>query len=153
MTPITSSGLLSTSSRRSSGRKQNAADLVLWIAAALIVAGAAGASAQDLAGGQKSFRKCLSCHDVGATAKNKVGPALNGLDGRKAGTIEGFNYSDANRNASFVWDTQTFTDYIRAPLQAIPNTKMPFAGIPDEKERGDLWAYLKQFAADGSKKQ
>ncbi len=129
-----------------------------WLTVAVLIAAGCGSSqAQavqtgDLAEGEKSFRKCTACHDIGPTAKNKVGPILNGLDGRKTGTIEGYSYSNANKNSGIVWDVETFAQYIRAPLQVIPGTKMAFIGIANEKERGDLWAYLKQFAADGSKK-
>lgn len=124
-----------------------------FVAVALLAAGFGPAQAQDVAEGEKSFRKCMACHDVGPTAKNKVGPILNGLEGRKAGTIEGFgNYSNANKDSGIVWDTETFLRYIRAPMQEMKGTKMAFIGIASEKERGDLWAFLKQFAADGSKK-
>ena len=129
-----------------------------WLTVALLIAAGCGASqaqeaqTADLANGERSFRKCIACHDIGPTAKNKVGPILNGLDGRKTGTIEGYSYSNANKNSGIVWGAESFAQYIRAPLQAIPGTKMAFIGITNEKERGDLWAYLKQFAADGSKK-
>jgi cytochrome c len=103
------------------------------------------ASGQDLAAGENSFKKCLPCHAVGEGAKNKVGPLLNGLDGRKSGTIEGFSYTDANKNSGIVWNEESFKEYIRDPRAKIPGTKMVFPGIKNEKEAGDLWAYLKQF--------
>ena len=122
----------------------------------LIVIGAAAASsaapAQDLAAGKTSFNKCLACHAVGEGAKNKVGPVLNGLNGRKSGTVEGYSYSEANKNSGITWDEATFKDYIKDPRAKIPNTKMIFPGIKNEKEAGDLWAYLKQFGPDGNKK-
>ena len=117
-----------------------------------IIASAAPALAQDLAAGENSFKKCLPCHSVGADAKNKVGPVLNGLEGRKSGTIEGYNYTDANENSGITWDEAIFKEYITDPRAKIPGTKMVFAGIKNEKERGDLWAYLKQFDAKGEKK-
>ena len=110
------------------------------------------ALAQDLAAGATSFKKCAACHDVGETAKNKVGPVLNGLDGRKTGTIAGYNYSDDNKNSGIVWSEATFLDYIKDPKAKIPKTKMVFVGIKNETEAKNLWAYLKQFAADGKKK-
>jgi cytochrome c len=110
------------------------------------------AYAQDIAAGENSFKKCLPCHAVGEDAKHKVGPLLNGLEGRTSGTIEGYNYTAANKNAAIVWKEDTFRDYIRDPRAKIPGTKMIFPGIKNEKEIGDLWAYLKQFAADGKKK-
>ena len=106
---------------------------------------------QDLNAGEKAFRKCLPCHSVGEDAKNKVGPALNGLNGRKAGTVEGFNYSDANKESGITWDEATFEDYIKDPRTKIPGTKMVFPGIKDPAEAASLWAYLKQFDANGHK--
>lgn len=77
---------------------------------------------------------------------------LNGLDGRKSGSAEGFNYSDANKNSGITWNEAVFNEYITDPKKKIPGTKMVFAGLPSEKERNDLWAYVSQFKADGSKK-
>jgi cytochrome c len=129
-------------------------EMKAWVFAAVIVfAGSAGgALAQDLAAGENSFKKCLPCHRVGPEAKNLVGPVLNGLDGRKAGTIEGYNYTDANKNSGITWDEKTFGEYITDPRAKIPGTKMVFAGIKSENERAALWAYLKQFDAKGEKK-
>jgi len=123
----------------------------LALAAVALAASVGAALAQDAAAGETSFKKCMPCHDVGDDAKNKVGPMLNGLAGRKSGTIEGFNYSDANKNSGIVWSEETFKDYIKDPRAKIPGTKMIFPGIKNEKEAGDLWTYLKQFKADGSK--
>jgi cytochrome c len=78
--------------------------------------------------------------------------ALNGLDGRKAGVVAGFNYSDANKSSGITWNGETFKDYIGDPRAKVPGTKMIFAGIKNDKELDDLWGYLKQFAADGQKK-
>ena len=118
----------------------------------LAFAAASPALGQDVAAGKTSFNKCLACHAVGEGAKNKVGPVLNGLEGRKSGTIEGYNYTDANKNSGITWDETVFKEYITDPRAKIPGTKMVFAGIKNEKERGDLWAYLKQFDAKGEKK-
>ena len=120
--------------------------------AAMIVASCVSAHGQDLAAGENSFKKCLACHAVGEGARNKVGPLLNGLEGRKSGTIEGFSYSDANKNSGITWDKAVFLEYIRDPKAKIPGTKMIFPGIKNETEAGDLWAYLAQFKADGTKK-
>jgi cytochrome c len=119
---------------------------------ALLVGSAGAALGQDVAAGEQAFRKCSACHSVGEDAKNKVGPELNGLAGRKSGTAEGFNYSDANKNAALTWDEATFLDYIKDPRAKVPGTKMIFAGIKDEKEAKDLWAYLAQFDANGKNK-
>src|SRR6478735_3407348 len=102
------------------------------------------AIAQDIDAGERSFRKCTPCHSIGPNAQNKLGPILNGLDGRKSGTIEGYNYTEANKNSGIMWDDATFSEYIIDPRAKIPNTKMIFPGIKNEKERGDLWAYIKQ---------
>ena len=119
----------------------------------IVFAGSAGgALAQDLAAGENSFKKCLPCHRVGPEAKNLVGPLLNGLEGRKSGTIEGYNYTDANKNSGITWDEKTFAEYITDPRAKIPGTKMVFAGIKSENEKAALWAYLKQFDAKGEKK-
>jgi len=125
---------------------------VLAFAGLMVAVTAGGALAQDLAAGENSFKKCLPCHSVGADAKNKVGPVLNGLEGRKSGTVEGYNYSDANKNSGLVWDEKVFAEYITDPRAKIPGTKMVFAGIKSENERNALWAYLKQFDAKGAKK-
>jgi cytochrome c len=109
-------------------------------------------SAQDLAAGATSYKKCLPCHDVGDKAKNKLGPVLNGLEGRKSGTIPGFKYSDANKNSGIVWDEMQFLDYIKDPRAKIPGTIMVFVGIKNEEEAKSLWAYLKQFDSEGNKK-
>ena len=85
-------------------------------------------------------------------AKNKVGPELNGLDGRHSGTAPAYNYSDANKNSGIAWDEATFKEYIKDPRAKIPGTKMIFPGIKNETEIGNLWAYLKQFGPDGKKK-
>jgi cytochrome c len=124
----------------------------LVIAALSIAASSGTVLAQDLEAGEASFRKCAPCHSVGEDATNKVGPVLNGLDGRKAGAVDGFGYSDANKNSGITWNEESFKEYIRDPRTKVPGTKMIFAGIKNEKEVADLWGYLKQFAANGSKK-
>ena len=113
---------------------------------------AAPATAQDIAQGEQSFKKCQICHSIGPGAKNKVGPVLNGLDGRHSGSVEGFSYSEANKNSGIVWNEQSFKDYIRDPRGRIPGTKMVFPGIKDDHEIASLWQYIRQFALDGSKK-
>ena len=122
------------------------------LAAIALAASTAAASAQDVAAGEQSFKKCLPCHSVGPGAKNKVGPELNGLDGRKAGIAEGFNYTEANKNSGLTWNESVFKEYIKDPRAKIPGTKMVFAGIKNEQEVNDLWAYLKQFGPNGEKK-
>src|SRR6476660_201619 len=93
---------------------------VRMIAAVLSIGSVGIASAQDVAAGEKSFRKCLPCHSIGPDAQNKVGPAQNGLDGRKAGTVPGYSYSQANKNSGIVWSEATFKEYIVDPRAKIP---------------------------------
>ena len=113
---------------------------------------ASGALAQDIDAGKTSFNKCLACHAIGEGAKNKVGPALNGLDGRKSGTAEGYSYSEANKNSGITWSKDVFLEYIRDPKAKIPGTKMVFAGIKNDNEANNLWAFLVQFDKDGKTK-
>jgi cytochrome c len=120
--------------------------------ALLAVAGAGEVRAQDAAAGEKVFGVCKACHQVGETAKNAVGPSLNGLFGRKAGTVPGYNYTAANKESGITWDEATFREYIKDPKAKIPGTKMIYAGLKDEQRTNDLIAYLKQFDADGKKK-
>jgi cytochrome c len=108
--------------------------------------------AQDVAAGEASFKKCTPCHSIGEGAKNKVGPELNGIDGRHSGTAPGYSYSDANKNSGITWNKEQFLEYIKDPKGKIPGTKMAFAGIKNEKEANDLWAYLSSFDKDGKKK-
>src|SRR5438045_9470580 len=103
-----------------------------------VTATASTAMAQDVAAGKSSFNKCMACHAIGEGAKNKVGPELNGLDGRKSGSAEGYSYSDANKNSGITWSKDQFLEYIKEPKAKIPNTKMVFAGIKNEKEANDL---------------
>jgi cytochrome c len=109
------------------------------------------AQAQDAAAGEKTFAQCRACHQIGPTAKNAVGPVLNGIIGRKAGTVEGYNYTPANKNSGITWDEATFAEYIKDPKAKVPGTKMVYAGLKDEQRIKDLLAYLKQFDAAGQK--
>src|SRR5690349_24993948 len=95
----------------------------LLIAVAALGAAVTAAPAQDLAAGATSFKKCAACHDVGETAKNKVGPILNGLAGRKSGTIAGYNYSDANKNSGITWDDATLLEYTKDPEAKVPGNE------------------------------
>src|SRR5829696_4648863 len=123
------------------------------LSAALLVAGLGGAQAQDAAAGEKVFAQCRACHQVGENAKNAVGPVLNGLFGRPAGSVEGYNYSAANKNSGITWDEATFREYIKDPKAKVPGTKMVYAGLKDEQRVNDLVAFLKQFDASGKKVQ
>jgi cytochrome c len=107
------------------------------------------ALAQDIAAGEISFSRCLGCHAIGADAKNKIGPQLNGIDGRKCGSAAGYNYSAANKDCTFTWNEADFVEYIRDPRAKIPGTKKSISGIRDQAEARNLWAYLRQFRPDG----
>jgi cytochrome c len=123
------------------------------LAAALLIASTASGLTQDAAAGQAVFKRlCFPCHDAGPGAKVKLGPPLNGLDGRAAGTIPGFNYSEANKTSGITWNDTTFAEYIKNPMQRMPGTRMAFAGVRDEKDIANLWAFLKQFNDSGNPK-
>ena len=111
------------------------------------VAMAAEGNATD---GEEVFKKCRACHEVGPDAKTKLGPVLNGVIGRKAGTMEGFTYSPANKKAGddgWVWTEEKILKYLENPREAMPGNRMAFAGLADEQDRLDVLAYLKTFAA------
>lgn len=122
------------------------------VAGTVLAFSASGAFAQDVEAGQKAFNKCRPCHQIGEGAKNIVGPELNGLFGRKSGSVEGYNYSDANKNSGITWDEAVFAEYIKKPSAKIPGTKMVFAGISNEQEVKNLSAFLGQYDKDGKKK-
>ena len=109
------------------------------------------ASAQDAALGEKVFLKCKACHQIGEGAKNAVGPVLNGIVGRKAGTYSDYSYSDANKNSGLIWDEATLKEYLKNPRAKVPGTKMIFPGLPKDEDVANVIAYLKQFGADGKK--
>ena len=120
--------------------------------AVAVLTGAGAAVAQDSAAGKAAFSKCQACHAVGAGAKNKLGPELNGLDGRKTGGAAGYQYSPALKNAGFAWEQASFAAFMQNPTAKVPGNKMAFAGMKDQPEIASLWAYLAHFNADGSSK-
>lgn len=118
----------------------------LATAALFVVTLAPGAHAQDAANGANVFKKCRACHDAGPNAKHKVGPHLNAIFGRTAGSVPGFNFSEAMQQAGakrLVWDEESLSAYLASPTTYLPKNKMAFVGIKDEKERADVIAYLK----------
>ena len=125
----------------------------LILTAVLIAASTVPGVAQDAQKGKAVFNVCLACHAIGPGAQNKIGPELNGLDGRKAGTVSNFDYSDANKSSGIVWNEATFKEYIKAPAAKIPDTKMIFPGLKNEQQVNDVWAYISQFDADGNVKK
>ena len=122
------------------------------LVAAVFVVSIGHAMAQDAADGENVFKVCRACHTIGPDARNLVGPELNGLDGRKSGTAPDYNYSDANKNSGITWNEAQFKEYIKDPKAKIPGTKMVFAGIKNEKEVNDIWAYISQYDKDGKSK-
>jgi cytochrome c len=125
--------------------------MLRWVVAAgLALALPAVASAQDAENGKMLFTKCAPCHAIGPGAKNKVGPELTGIVGRKAASVEGFTYSDALKGSGITWDDAALHEWIADPKKKVPGTKMLFPGVKDETERDDLLAYIESFKADGS---
>lgn len=127
---------------------------LMGIACAALAASTTFAAAQeagDPAAGEKVFAKCKICHQIGEAAKNAVGPVLNGVVGRKAGTVEGYNYSSANKDSGIAWTEAKLREYLKNPRGVVPGTKMIFPGLSSEKEIDNVIAYLKQFGPDGKK--
>ena len=124
-----------------------------FVTAMLLVASTGLAAAQDAAAGEKAFLVCRACHQIGPGAKIAVGPVLNGIVGRKAGSYPGYQYSDANRDSGIVWTPEELDKYLASPQTVVPHTKMIFPGLKDEQKRKDVIAYLEQFGPDGQKKQ
>jgi len=102
-------------------------------------------SGTDAVTGEKIFKQCSSCHQVGPNARAGFGPQLNGLFGRRAGTTPDFVYSDAMRSSGIVWDERTLARFLHDPSKAVPGTKMRFWGIGDDREIAALLAYLRTF--------
>jgi cytochrome c len=119
---------------------------------ATLVAATAARADGDAEAGKQVFKKCHACHNVGEGARNAVGPVLNGIVGRKAGTYEGYNYSEANKSSGITWDAATLDDYLKDPKAKVPGTKMAFPGLPNEKDRANVIAYLATFGPDGKTK-
>ena len=124
-------------------------------AAALVLAVWQGAAvAQDTAAGEKVFAKCKACHAVGEGAKNKVGPELNGIVGRAAGSLPDYKYSKAMEGKGaegLIWDEASLAAYLADPRGFVKGTKMAFAGLKKPEDLENIIAYLATFAADGSK--
>jgi cytochrome c len=127
----------------------------LVIAAVVLVASTGTTWAQDVDAGASTFKQCGACHKIGPGATKFVGPELNGLDGRKAGSTD-YSYSDAMKSSDITWNEATFKEYIMAPKTKVPGTKMTYPGINGDgadKKIANLWAYVKQFDAQGNIKK
>jgi cytochrome c len=127
--------------------------VTLLITGTMLVGVARPALAQDAAAGEKDFLVCRACHQIGPGAKIAVGPVLNGVVGRTAGTYPGFEYSEANKNSGTVWTPEELDKYLTSPQTVVPHTKMIFPGLKDAQKRKDVIAFLEQFGPDGQKKQ
>ena len=114
-------------------------------------AAAQDAAAGDPKAGEKTFGLCRACHQVGPTAKNFIGPSLNGILGRKAGTYPDYNYSEANKESNLTWDEATLREYLKNPKAKVPGTKMTFPGLNKDRDIDNVIAYLKTFGPDGKK--
>jgi len=107
-----------------------------------LVAMVAGpAMAADVDAGKTAFKKCALCHTTEA-GKNKIGPSLFGIVGRKSAAVENFNYSEAMTKFDHTWDEGTLDEYLADPRGTVPGTKMIFPGIKEKTERDDVIAYL-----------
>jgi len=121
-----------------------------FIAAAILASQPGLSWGQDATNGEKIFKKCAACHAVGPSAKNKVGPVLNGLIGRSAGRIDGFKYSKAMQESGLTWDEASLGTYLHNPKAVVSGTTMAFPGLKKDTEIADVIAYLRGFAPDGS---
>jgi cytochrome c2 len=109
---------------------------------ALTILPAAHAVAGNAAAGEALFKtKCAACHAV-EPGKNKIGPSLAGIVGRRSGSVEGFKYSPANKAAGLTWDAATLDKYLLDPKAVVKGTTMPFPGDKNDSERADIIAYL-----------
>jgi cytochrome c len=114
--------------------------LILGLVAFLVL-GANPALAADVEAGKIAFKKCALCH-TGEPGKNKIGPSLFGVVGRKSGSLDSFSYSEAMKSFDHTWDAETLDTYLADPRTVVPGTKMIFPGIKDKTEREDVIAYL-----------
>jgi cytochrome c len=121
------------------------------LAGAALLASMGASMAQDAAAGEKVFLKCKICHQIGEGAKNMVGPVLNAVVGRKAGSYPDYHYSDANKGSGITWDEATLKEYLRDPKAKVPGTKMVFPGLKSDDDIANVIAYLKEFGPDGKK--
>ena len=111
----------------------------------LLAATGAARADGDAARGEKRFDECATCHSL-KEGVNGVGPSLHALLGRKAGGLDDFRYSPAMKRSGLTWTPQALATFVADPQKAVPNNRMPFAGMPDAADRDDLIAYLEKAA-------
>ncbi|HEV7718319.1 MAG TPA: cytochrome c family protein [Arsenicitalea sp.] len=119
--------------------------MLAMAALALMAATGSAWAAGDATAGAEVFKKCATCHNIGAGATNKIGPALTGVVGRKPGTFPGFTYSQAMIDFGAknpAWTPELLTAFVHAPRTEVPGTKMGFAGLPDQADVDNVVAYL-----------
>lgn len=115
--------------------------------------GAGAPAAGNAAAGEAVFKRCAACHRVGPGAANGLGPALNGVVGRRAGAAPNFRYSPAMASAKTVWTHDALSRFLAAPRTAIPGTRMAYAGLANARDRDDVIAYLALYGPNGVKKK
>lgn len=113
-----------------------------YVALPLLLASAPMARAQDAAAGEKVFARCAICHSLEAGKGSTIGPHLDGVVGRRAGTVPGYMYSPGMAKAGITWTKPNLDKFIASPATIVPGNKMPFAGLPDAHARADLIAFL-----------
>ena len=121
---------------------------IIMIATVVYISNSALAQTADLTNGANVFKKCRACHIVGDTAKHAVGPSLNNVIGRKAGSTDGFSFSDNMRELGekgLIWTDKDLDRYLENPKAVAPQGKMAFPGLSDPQDRADVIAYLKTF--------
>ena len=112
-----------------------------FLAAALVIAqNATTVRADEVSDGQSAFAACSACHSI--DGNEGLGPHLNGLIGRRAGSVAGFNYSPAMKRTNIVWDAQSLDKFLADPQQGVPGNRMPFSGLSDAAKRADIAVYL-----------
>jgi len=103
----------------------------------------------DAKRGTELYQQCKRCHQVGQGADNRIGPHLNGIFGRQAGSVEGFAYSRALREAGangLVWSGQTLDAFLAGPATVVPQSRMSFGGLSAADDRANLLAWLRTFS-------
>lgn len=120
---------------------------MLFFGAAVSVAAGAAPASGDVVRGEQIYTRCFACH---ALERDRTGPRHCGLFGRKAGSVPGFDYSDAMKKSGIVWNEKTLARFLADPAKTVPGTSMGYDGVKDAQERGDLIAYLKKASQPGN---